>query len=125
MHMTVMIHRKMEDIGVLPPVLALTLLLPYPPNAGRAMKSPPQTFATPRATNSRFALRFMFLSTEASPVPKLFAATLLSKNPSSAITKAVLKASDAYWRCISVLNGKCMAKGFPCVLMSPRILTPL
>ena len=62
------------------------------------MNSPPQTLATPSATSSLFALRFMFLRglVLLSLVPKLFAATLLSKKPSSAITKAVLKASDAY-----------------------------
>lgn len=108
MQMIVMMQRKMEDIGVLPPVLAFTLLLPYPPNAGSAMNNPPQVLATPRATSSLFADRFIFLSTppEVSAVPKLFAATLLSKKPSSAITNAVLKASDAYWRCIKVSKGK-------------------
>lgn len=113
--MIVMIQRKMDDMGVFPPVLAFTLLLPYPPNAGSAMNSPPQTLATPRATSSLFAERFIFLSTLLlpPPVPKLFAATLLSKKPSSAIANAVLNASDAYWRCISVPKGKWTGNGLP------------
>ena len=43
-------------MGVVPPVDAFTLLLPYPPNAGSAMKQPPRIFAAPSAINSRFAL---------------------------------------------------------------------
>ena len=61
MQMMVMSARKTELIGVLPPVLALTLLLPYPPKPGRAMKRPPTKFATPSATSSRLAESVTFL----------------------------------------------------------------
>lgn len=90
---------KILLIGVLPPVDALTLLRPYPPKAGRAMKRPPIMLATPRATSSRLGLKFKFLKTfllVVSPAPKLFAATLDSKKPKRAMTKLVLNASDAY-----------------------------
>lgn len=52
--------RKMLLIGVLPPVDAFTLLLPYPPNAGKAINRPPVTLATPNATSSLFVLVLTF-----------------------------------------------------------------
>jgi hypothetical protein len=124
-HRTVMMLRKTLLIGVFPPVEAFTLLLPYPPKAGRAMNRPPVIFATPRATSSRLALRFIFLITELadSPTPKLLAATEDSKKPSNAIMKLVLKASEAYLSC-DFSRGQCTGNGLLPVLMSPRISTP-
>lgn len=82
--------RKILLMGLRAPVEALTLLLPYPPNAGRAIKQPPTTLATPRATISLLGLTVIPLI----PVPLLspspFAATEDSKKPSSAIMKEVL-----------------------------------
>lgn len=51
-----MILKNMELAGLLPPVLLLTLLRPYPPNAGKLMKQPPTMFAMPSAISSRLAL---------------------------------------------------------------------
>lgn len=48
--------RMIELIGVFPPVALLTLLLPYPPKAGKLMKHAPTKFAAPKATSSLFAL---------------------------------------------------------------------
>jgi len=100
MQTRVMTERNMLLMGVFPPVDALTLLLPYPPNAGSAMKMPPTTLAVPSATNSRFGLRFMLWICDPvfSPTPRLLAATDDSKNPSRAMMKLVLNASDAYLR---------------------------
>jgi hypothetical protein len=117
--------RKILLIGVFPPVDALTLLLPYPPNAGRAINRPPTTLAVPKATSSRFALRCIFCI--ARPFfpssPKLLAATEDSKKPSNAMRKLVLKVSDVYLRCIPP-KGQCIGKRLPLVSMSPKISTP-
>ena len=91
--MTVIRLRIILLIGVLPPVDAFTLLLPYPPKAGKAMKHPPNIFATPRATSSRLALRDIPCSPSLPPVPRLLAATEDSKKPSNAIRNEVLIAS--------------------------------
>lgn len=111
-------------IGVLPPVDAFTLLLPYPPKAGKAMKHPPTIFATPRATSSRLALRDMPWSLLLPPVPRLLAATEDSKNPSSAIRNEVLMAS-----CMCIIlegcNGHRNENGEPVLdRMVPRISRP-
>lgn len=121
-----MSESKILLTGVLPPVEALTLLLPYPPKAGRAMNTPPMMFATPNATSSRFGLKFRFLKTfplVASPTPKLFAATLDSKKPRSAMTKLVLKASEAYAKCEGC-SGNRAGNGLPMDSMLPRIARP-
>ena len=121
---TVIRLRKILLIGVLPPVDALTLLLPYPPKAGRAKKHPPTMFATPRATSSRLALRDMPCSPCLPPVPKLLAATEDSKNPSSAIRNEVPMAS---WICIILegCNGHRNGNGEPVLdWMVPRISRP-
>lgn len=139
MQNTVIRERKTLLIGVLPPVLAFTLLLPYPPNAGRAMNKPPMILATPRATSSRLAETFIFtipsasstsspsllifFSTFAVLVPRLLAATLLSKKPSRAIKKEVEKASVTCWK-KDGRKGKCALKGFPLARMSPRTSRP-
>ena len=122
--MTVMRLRMMLLIGVLPPVDAFTLLLPYPPKAGRAMKHPPRMFATPRDTSSRLALRDMPCSPSLPPVPRLLAATEDSKNPSSAMRKEVLMASCM---CIDLegCRGHRNVNGEPVLdSMVPRISRP-
>lgn len=94
--MTVTRLSMMLLIGVLPPVDLLTLLLPYPPKAGSAMKQPPTMFATPKATSSRLALRDIPQMPSPglpSPPPRLLAATDDSKKPSKAIRKEVPIAS--------------------------------
>lgn len=117
--MSVMSARNTELMGVFPPVEWLTLLLPYPPKAGMAIKRPPIKFATPRATSSRFVDKLMprmpSSSSYSSPflsifffgrelmLPRLFAATEDSKNPSRAMMKAVLKASLT---CLKLLSSK-------------------
>lgn len=128
MQITVMILRRMLLIGVFPPVDAFTLLLPYPPKAGNAIKQPPITLATPRATSSRLALKDIpckpsgFLP---SPPPRLFAATEDSKKPSSAIKKDVLMASRTCCMCVG-MKGKRKGKGEPVLdFTSPRIWSPL
>jgi len=115
-------ERKILLIGVLPPVLAFTLLRPYPPKAGNAMNKPPAMFATPSATSSLLALRFTFLIVSSFP-PRLFAATVDSKKPSSAMMKDVLNASEAYLRC-DVSYGKCTGKGRSLLCMSPKMSRP-
>ncbi len=125
--MTVIRLRMILLIGVFPPVDAFTLLLPYPPKAGRAMKQPPTIFATPRATSSRFALNDMpwMASPWPPPPPRLFAATEDSKKPSRAMRKEVLIASRTWCMCDGT-NGQRNGKGDPvldCTL--PRISKPL
>ena len=96
MQITVIRLRTILLIGVLPPVDALTLLLPYPPKAGNAMKHPPTMLAIPRATNSRLADSETPCRPSPGllpPVPRDFAATEDSKKPSSAIKKEVLIAA--------------------------------
>jgi len=83
--------KKTELSGPMPPVCLFTLLLPYPPNAGKDMKHAPVKLATPSATNSRFALSWM-LGNVSWP-PRLLAATEDSKKPSNAIRKEVPMAS--------------------------------
>ena len=134
-----MMAKKTELIGVFPPVLALTLLRPYPPNPGRAMNSPPSRFATPSATSSRLDERGISFnpshSSTSSPfllttflivpeeAPRLLAATLLSKKPSRAIMKAVLKASLTCLKLPSS-KGKWTLKGVPSDRISPMIGKP-
>lgn len=114
-------------IGVCPPVDTLSLLLPYPPKAGKAMKQPPTRFAAPNATSSRFALKAIpcspSLEFESLPC-KLLAATEDSKNPSKAIKNDVPIASRKCFR-RGVRNGQWNVKGDP-VLDStfPRISSP-
>jgi hypothetical protein len=112
-------------IGVFPPVLAFTLLLPYPPKAGSAPKQPPTKFATPSATSSRFGLSAIpWMPSFWSPPPKLFAATDDSKNPRSAIRKDVPIASRTWCIC-DVWNGQWNGNALPDVdLTSPRISRP-
>ena len=91
------------------------------------MKQPPITFATPRATNSRFALKDIPCRPSPdllSPPPKLFAATEDSKNPSKAMRKEVLMAS-LMWVMWLGMKGKRNVNGEP-VLDStlPRIERP-
>lgn len=122
--MTVIRLKMILLIGVFPPVDAFTLLLPYPPKAGRAMKHPPSIFATPRATSSRLALRDIPCSPLLPPVPRLLAATEDSKNPSSAMRNEVLMAS-----CMCIIlegcNGHRNGKGEPVLdRMVPRISRP-
>ena len=124
--MTAMMLKNTLLIGVKPPVLTLTLLLPYPPKAGSAMKHPPTTFATPSATSSLFGLNVTFLSPLSSfPLPalKLFAATLLSKKPSRAIRNAVLNASAVFVK-LPQSNGKSNLNGVPFALIEPMISSP-
>lgn len=85
--------RKMLLICVRPPVDEFTLLLPYPPNAGRAIKQPPIILATPKATISRFALKVTPGTASSSPELRPFAATDDSKNPRRDIIKEVLIAA--------------------------------
>ena len=122
-----MMLKRMLLIGVFPPVDALTLLLPYPPNAGSAMKHPPTTLATPSATSSRLALRDIPCKPSPclpSPPPRLFAATEDSKKPRSAIKNEVLIASRTCCMCCG-MNGKRKGKGDPVLdLTSPRISRP-
>lgn len=139
MQKTVINDKNTLLIGVLPPVLLLTRLLPYPPKAGIPMNRPPKMFATPKATNSRLAETFMLTMPSASSysLPSLsiffsilavllardFAATLDSKKPRSAMRKEVEKASVT----CSIMEGwkgKCTWKGLPVVLRSPRISRP-
>lgn len=83
-------------MGVRPPVAALTLLLPYPPKAGKDPKQPPSKFAAPKATSSRFGLKVIPCIPSpgfTSPCGKLFEATEDSKKPRSAIRKEVPIAS--------------------------------
>jgi hypothetical protein len=89
--MVAMMLKKMELMGLTPPVALFTLLLPYPPKAGRLMKQAPTRFAAPRATSSRLGLSWM--SGNALVPPRLLAATEDSKNPSSAMRKEVPIAS--------------------------------
>lgn len=91
MQMTARQLKKMELMGVLPPVCLLTLLLPYPPKAGMLMKQAPIRLAVPNATSSRFALSCMPGSSLLGP--RLLAATDDSKKPSNAIRKDVPMAS--------------------------------
>ncbi len=85
--------RMMELTGVRPPVDLLTLLLPYPPKAGRFEKHEPTMLAVPRATSSRLGLSWM----PAKPsLPRLLAATDDSKKPSRAMRNDVLMASRMY-----------------------------
>ena len=92
--MTVNMAKKILLIGVLPPVLAFSLLLPYPPNAGTARKHAPTRLAAPNATSSRFALSWTpSIPSFTSPPARLFAATEDSKKPSKAIRKEVPIAS--------------------------------
>jgi hypothetical protein len=93
--MIVMILKNTELMGVLPPVLAFTLLLPYPPNPGNALKHDPTMFAAPSAISSLFGLCWIPLieSLVPSPPPRLLAATEDSKNPRRAIKNDVLIAS--------------------------------
>lgn len=129
--------RKTELIGVLPPVLELTLLRPYPPNAGRAMNVPPSTLATPSATSSLFAEICAFwmpcgcsssgsslpFFTLPGPPPRDLAATLLSKKPSKATSIEVPNASSIPLK-LDGSNGKRASKGVPLDLMSPRMSRP-
>ena len=118
--------RMMLLIGVLPPVDALTLLLPYPPNAGRAMKHPPTILATPSATSSRLALSTMPCrpSRLPSPPPRLLAATEDSKKPRRAIRKEVLMASLTCFMCEGI-KGHLKGKGEPVLDFTwPRISSP-
>ena len=114
-------------IGVRPPVEALTLLLPYPPNAGRAMKQPPMRLATPRAMSSRLADSVMPCRPSPvlpSPPPRAFAATDDSKNPSNAMRKEVLMASRTCFM-YDGTNGQWKGNGEPVLdLTSPRISRP-
>lgn len=90
MQITVMMLRSILLIGDFPPVEAFTLLLPYPPKAGSAIKQPPTAFAVPSATSSLFALTDMPLTPSRGPSPRPLAATDDSKKPRSAMTKEVL-----------------------------------
>lgn len=90
MQTTVMAARSILLIGDFAPAEAFTLLLPYPPKAGSAIKQPPTRFETPSATSSLFALTDMPLMPSRGPSPRPLAATDDSKKPSSAITKDVL-----------------------------------
>ena len=83
--------RNTQAMGLLPPVAPFSLLFPYPPNAGRLIKHPPTRFATPSATSSLFALSC--IPGKSDEEPRLFAATVDSKKPSSAMTNDVLMAS--------------------------------
>lgn len=125
--MTLMRLSMMLLIGVFPPVDAFTLLLPYPPKAGRAIKQPPTIFATPNATSSRLALSdipWMPSPCLPSPPPKLFAATDDSKKPSNAIRKEVLIASCIRFMCDGT-KGKRNGNGDPVLDWTlPRISRP-
>ena len=81
--------RNTELIGVLPPVARLSLLRPYPPNAGSPVKQAPTRLDAPSATSSRLALSSMPVTTPAVADPRLLAATELSKKPSSAMRNEV------------------------------------
>lgn len=111
-------------IGVFPPVDAFTLLLPYPPNAGKAMKQPPTRLAIPSATSSRFALSVMSRNPSAGVVLMLFAATEDSKNPRSAMRKEVPMASRTCFMC-PMRKGQWKGNIFPVEdLIVPRISSP-
>ena len=114
-------------IGVRPPVDTFTLLRPYPPNAGNAMKHPPTRFAKPSATSSRFAdgARPVMPSSGLSlPSPSALAATLDSKKPSSAMRNEVPMASRTCVMCAG-MKGQWKVKGEPVLdLTSPRMLSP-
>lgn len=127
MHIIENMLRSILLIGVCPPVATLSLLLPYPPKAGKAMKQPPTRFAAPNATSSRLALKANPCSPSPdfeSPPGKLLAATEDSKNPNKAIKNEVPMASRR-WFIVGDLNGQWNVKGDP-VLDStlPRISSP-
>lgn len=127
MQIRVMRLRTMLLIGVRPPVEALTLLRPYPPKAGRAMKHPPTRFATPRATSSRLADNVMPCSSSpgvVAPPPRAFAAMEDSKKPSRAMRKEVLIASRTCFMCDGT-KGQWNGIGDPLLdLTSPRMESP-
>ena len=114
--------RNTQAMGLLPPVAPFSLLFPYPPNAGRLIKHPPTRFATPSATSSLFALSC--IPGKSDEEPRLFAATVDSKKPSSAMTNDVLMASRmcgmfAGWK------GQRNVKRRPdAAWMGPRTVTP-
>lgn len=114
--------KNTQLIGLLPPVATLTLLFPYPPNAGRLMKHPPTRLATPRATSSRFALNCM--PGKLAEAPRLLAAMVDSKKPRRARRNEVLMASRmcfmwAGWK------GKRKVKRWPDAASTlPRTATP-
>lgn len=122
MQIMVIMLRKILLIGVFPPVLAFTLLLPYPPKAGRALKHPPTKLATPRATSSRLGLKAIpWIPSLPSPPPRLLAATDDSKNPRRAIRNEVPIASRTCFKW-STWKGQWKGKGLPVDdLTSPRI----
>ena len=124
--MTVMMLSNILLIGVFPPVEAFTLLLPYPPKAGRAMKHPPMTLAIPKATSSRFALNVMpWRPSPLPPPPRLFAATDDSKKPSKAIKNDVPMASRACFM-DDGMRGKRKGNGLPVLEWTfPSMSTPL
>jgi hypothetical protein len=82
--------KKTLVMGERAPVWELSLLRPYPPNAGRAEKQPPMTLATPSATISRLALICIPLIPSDLPSLSPLAATDDSKKPRRAIMKALL-----------------------------------
>lgn len=99
-HITVMMLMNMLLIGECAPVEALTLLLAYPPNAGRDMKHPPTTLAKPKATISLLGLTCIpFTPLFGTPVRPL-AATDDSKKPRSAMINAVLNAARICSECL-------------------------
>ena len=124
----VIILRKMLLIAVRPPVAALTLLLPYPPKAGKEPKQPPSKFAAPKATSSRFGLKVIPCTPSldfASPWDKLLEATDDSKKPRRAIRKDVPIASRICFMW-SVWNGQWKANGDPVLDWTfPRTSRPL
>lgn len=123
MQMKVIILKRILLIGDRAPVEAFTLLLPYPPNAGRAIKQPPTTFETPSATISLLALTPIPLTPSLRPSPRPLAATDDSKNPRSAMLNEVL---IAVRKCFMWLNGHSNAKTpLPLSFMGPRIPNPL
>lgn len=124
MQIRVIRPRNTPLIGEFAPVAALSLLRPYPPNAGSDMKHPPITLATPRATSSRLALKDIPFIPPLFPSPRPFAAIDDSKNPSSAMMKDVLIALGRCRMC-DILYGQRKAKvGFPSFLREPRTSNP-
>lgn len=124
-HVNVMMLRKTLAIGDLAPVCELSLLRPYPPNAGRAEKQPPMTLATPSATISRLALICIPVIPAELPSPSPLAATDDSKKPSNAIIKALLNAVRTCFIFASC-KGQVKANSPPePTSVGPRISSPL
>lgn len=114
--------KNTQLMGLFPPVAIFSLLFPYPPKAGRAMKHPPTKFAVPSATSSRFALSCM--PAKSVDPPRLLAATVDSKKPSRAIRNEVLMASRMCVICEGT-KGKRKVKRRPeAALMGPMMARP-